>query len=117
MLFYEIEAILEGNVFFLQNIRRPGNLYSEVVEIDCRVIPVLEGKCELGDEIKNWRIVQGNTGENFYITKELVKDDVKNSLLNLKDKGINSISVVLAHSYTYFEHELEVGKIAKELGR
>lgn len=88
-----------------------------MVEIDCRVIPVLEGKCELGNEMQNWRIVKGNTGEKFYITKELVKDDVKRSLVNLKQKGIDSISVALAHSYTYFEHELEVGEIAKEIGR
>lgn len=113
------QSVLKRNIFsfdFLKNIRRPENLYSEVVEINCRVIPVLEGKCELGDQTKDWRIVEGNTGEKFYVTKELIEDEVKKSLMKVKQGGIDSISVALAHSYTYFEQELEVGRIAKELG-
>lgn len=77
---------------------------------------MLEGKCELGDQTTQWRIIQGNTGEKFYVTKELVKEEVRNSLLDLKRKGIDSISVALAHSYTIFDQELEIGKIAEEIG-
>ena len=36
-------------------------------------------------------------------------------IFKLKE-GINSIAVVLIHSYTYQEHELEIGKIAEEIG-
>lgn len=78
---------------------------------------MLEGKCELGSQSNNWRVVIGNTGEKFYITKELDKAEVKRSLLEVKQKGIESISVALAHSYTFFEQELEVGSIAEELGK
>lgn len=87
------------------------------MEVDCRVIPVLKGKCELGNQTSTWRIVQGNTGEDFYVTKELDREEVRASLQNLKRQGINSISVALVHSYTYFDQELEIGNIATELGR
>lgn len=87
-----------------------------MVEVDCRVIPTLEGKCELGDFAKHWRVVEGKTGEKFFVTKELDKEAVTKSLQELKSKGIDSISVALAHSYTYFEHEQKIGAIAKELG-
>jgi hypothetical protein len=100
-----------------QNIKRPEILYSETVEIDCRVVPLLKGQCELGDSIlKDWRVVEGHTGERFYITRDLNKDEVHDKLKAVKDKGINSISVALAHSYTCHEHELEIGRIAQKLG-
>lgn len=100
-----------------QNIQRPEILYSEVVEVDCRVIPKLEGKCELGNFANQWRVVEGKTGETFFVTKELDREAVTKSLQQLKSKGIDSISVALAHSYTYFEHEQQIGAIAKELGK
>lgn len=91
-------------------------MYSEIVEVDCRVIPVLPGKCELKEQANKWRIVDGDTGEKMYVTRELDKDSLRKDLKLIKSKGINSIAVALAHSYTYRDHELEVGEIAKELG-
>ncbi|CAG9764851.1 unnamed protein product [Ceutorhynchus assimilis] len=115
------DILLIGNqarpkIFDLE-IRRPEILYKDVVEVDCRVIPVLEAKCELDESTrKNWRIVTGKTGEKFYVTRELDSEAVKKSLLEIKEKGIDSISVTLAHSYTYFEHEIQIGEIAKDIG-
>lgn len=80
------------------------------------MIPVLEDKCKLGTQTKNWRIVEGITGEKFYVTKEINEDEVKKTLLTIKEKGIQSIAVALLHSYTFYEHELLVGKIAKDIG-
>lgn len=91
-------------------------MYSEVVEVDCRVVPTLPGKCELKEKASKWRIVDGDTGEKLYVTRELDKETLFQDLKNIKDKGIDSIAVALAHSYTYKEHELEVGKVAEELG-
>lgn len=91
-------------------------LYSEIVEVDCRVIPTLPGKCELKEQASKWRIVNGDTGEKMYITRELNRETLRNDLKQIKDKGIDSIAVALAHSYTYKYHELEVGDVAKELG-
>jgi 5-oxoprolinase (ATP-hydrolysing) len=115
------DILLIGNQarpkIFELNIKRPEILYSETVEIDCRVVPLLKGQCELGDSIlKDWRVVEGHTGERFYITRDLNKDEVHDKLKAVKDKGINSISVALAHSYTCHEHELEIGRIAQKLG-
>lgn len=87
------------------------------MEVDCRIIPVLEGKCELGPQTSNWRKIRGRTGETFYVTKELDKEGVRNRLVEIKEKGIQSISVALAHSYTVYEHEVEIGNIAREIGK
>ncbi|XP_066249060.1 5-oxoprolinase [Euwallacea similis] len=114
------DILLIGNQarpkIFELNIQRPEILYSEVVEVDCRVIPMLEGKCDLGEISKDWRIVEGKTGEKFYITNELDAQSVRRSLSELRSKGIDSISVALAHSYTFFDHEKEIGAIAQDLG-
>ncbi|XP_057652765.1 5-oxoprolinase isoform X1 [Diorhabda carinulata] len=114
------DILLIGNQarpkIFDLNIRRPAILYSQVVEVDCRVIPVLEGKCKLGSPTNGWRVVKGKTGEPFYVTKEIDRDEVKSSLMKLKENGIESISVALLHSYTFYDHELEIGEIANELG-
>jgi 5-oxoprolinase (ATP-hydrolysing) len=41
---------------------------------------------------------------------------VKKDLQQLYDDGYRSVAVVLAHSYTFPEHELLVGKVASDLG-
>ncbi|CAH1992910.1 unnamed protein product [Acanthoscelides obtectus] len=101
---------------FELNIRRPDILYSEIVEVDCRVIPAMEGQCQLGKLSEDWPVVQGKTGERYLVTRSPNKEEIRRNLVKLKEKGINSISVALAHSYSYFEHEVIVGDIAKELG-
>jgi 5-oxoprolinase (ATP-hydrolysing) len=71
------------------------------MEVDCRVINL---KCEKCDEITSiWKdkpIVRGVTGEDILIIKEINEAVLKNDLLLLKSKGINSIAVALMHSYT-----------------
>jgi 5-oxoprolinase (ATP-hydrolysing) len=37
-------------------------------------------------------------------------------LQKLFDGGVRSLAVVLLHSYTFPDHEIAVGKIAKEIG-
>ncbi|XP_048517998.1 5-oxoprolinase [Dendroctonus ponderosae] len=114
------DILLIGNQarpkIFELNIRRPDLLYTEVAEVDCRVIPTLEGQCELGDVARKWRIVEGQTGEKFYVTRELDSEAVKSRLMEIKQMGIDSISVALAHSYAYFEHEKQIGDIARRIG-
>lgn len=91
-------------------------LYTEVIEVDCRVIPALEDRCQMDKSGKNWKQVVGTTGEKMLVVKDLEEDKVKKDLLALKQKGIESIAVVLAHSYTYHDHEIRIGKIADEIG-
>nr|CAD7404141.1 unnamed protein product [Timema cristinae] len=78
----------------------PEVLYEEVVEVDCR----------------KWRPIRGTTQEDLLICKDLDSEQLKEDLINLKSKGIESIAVVLAHSYTFQDHELQVGDIARTLG-
>ncbi|RVE51001.1 hypothetical protein evm_004292 [Chilo suppressalis] len=100
---------------FQLNIKRPSVLYKEVVEVDCRVIPALEERCQM-EKPANWKTVVGTTGEKMLVIKNLDEEEVRKDLLKLREKGIESIAVVLAHSYTYHDHELRVGKIASDLG-
>lgn len=50
--------------------------------------------------------------------KLTIKDleTIKTNLQNLYNDGYKSIAVCLAHSYTFPDHELAIGKIAKEVG-
>lgn len=50
------------------------------------------------------------------VVKDVDEEAVRKDLKTIREKGIDSIAVVLAHSYTYREHELKIGKIARELG-
>lgn len=102
------------NIFHL-NIKRPGVLYQEVVEVDCRVIPALEGRCQM-EKDQNWKEVIGTTGEKMLVIKEVEEEAVRRDLKKLLEKGIESVAVVLAHSYTYHDHEVRIGKIAESLG-
>ena len=40
----------------------------------------------------------------------------REGLQKLFDSGVQSLAVVLLHSYTFPEHELAIGKIAQEIG-
>ncbi|XP_050573300.1 5-oxoprolinase [Bombus affinis] len=101
------------NIFDLQVIT-PEVLYERVVEVKCRVIPALPGKCHLDSE--KWRRVKGSTSEDLFITQELDEEKLKLDLKELRRSGIESLAVVLAHSYTFAEHEIRVGELAKLVG-
>ncbi|CAK9830305.1 OPLAH [Anthophora retusa] len=101
------------NIFDLQ-VLTPEVLYKKVVEVKCRVIPALPSKCQL--ETKKWRRVKGSTGEDLFVTEELDEERLKQDLDELKRSGIESLAVVLAHSYTYSEHEVRVGELARLAG-
>lgn len=58
----------------------------------------------------------GETGETLYVTRELDSNALREELMKIKSMGINSIAVALAHSYTFKDHEISVGKIAQEIG-
>lgn len=76
----------------------PDVLYKYVVGIKCRVIPALPGRCHM--ENQTWRRVKGSTGEDLFVTQELDEAQLKEDLKELRDLGIESLAVVLMHSYT-----------------
>ncbi|KAH9960659.1 5-oxoprolinase [Russula dissimulans] len=140
------DLLLIGNQsrpkIFDLNIRRPPQLYSTVVEIDERVTLVGytsdpqaeehkvvfddDGQVKRGYRGKGWdqkgdaegpgRIVQGISGEAVRILKEPDEAAIRADLQKLYDGGYRSVAVVLAHSYTFPEHELQVGKVASSIG-
>ncbi|THH32682.1 hypothetical protein EUX98_g1507 [Antrodiella citrinella] len=140
------DLLLIGNQsrpkIFDLNIRRPPPLYSAVVEIDERVTLVgytsdpnaekhavqfdEDGKVTRGYRGAGWdgeglaegpgEIVKGISGEAVRIMKKPDLDDVKQNLQRLYDDGYRSLAVVLCHSYTFPEHELVVGRLARSMG-
>lgn len=66
---------------------------------------------------RHWQQILGTTGEKMLIIKDLEEDVVRRELKELKKRGIESVAVVLAHSYTYHDHEVRIGKIAHEIGK
>lgn len=59
---------------------------------------------------------QGLTGETVIELKQPDLDKVKLQLEELQRKGIKSIAIVFAHSYTYDKHEQMIGKLAQDMG-
>lgn len=94
------------------NIRKPSNLYEEVVEVNCRMIPARDD-CEM--EIAH-RTVDGISNTKYLIIKELDGAAVRAQLAEVFHRGIKSVAVALAHSYACPEHELQVGAIARTIG-
>lgn len=76
----------------------PDVLYKNIVGVKCRVIPALPGKCRM--ENQSWRKVKGSTGEDLFITQELDEVQLKEDLKELRCQGIESLAVILMHSYT-----------------
>ncbi|KAI9457610.1 5-oxoprolinase [Lactarius psammicola] len=140
------DLLLIGNQsrprIFDLNIRRPPPLYSTVLEIDERVTLVgytsdpraeehkvlfdEHGAVKRGYRGKGWdekgdaegpgKVVRGISGEAVRILKQPDEVSVKKDLQKLYDDGYRSVAVVLAHSYTFPEHELLIGKVASDLG-
>ncbi|WVQ70847.1 hypothetical protein IAR50_000372 [Cryptococcus sp. DSM 104548] len=123
------------------NIKRTKPLYSKAVEVDERVTLVgftsdpnneqnalvfnEDGTvkkaysgvaAEEQESLLKGRIVQGVSGEAVRILKEPDLDVVKADLQHLYDEGYRSIAVCLAHSYTFFDHELAIGRLATDVG-
>lgn len=92
---------------FELNIKKFGTLFEEIEEVDERIEVFSPHEKSIEEQEKTGR---------FAIKKTIDKEKVKNSLQELKSKGIDSIAVSLMHSYEYAEHELQVKQIAQEVG-
>ncbi len=101
------------DIFDLE-IKVPDVLYEDAIELDERVI--LGSKDAInafGSETPQGDAV---TKEKVLIEKALDEVETRNALKKIQSQGINSIAVVLMHGAVYPQHEILVGKIAKELG-
>ncbi len=98
------------NIFDLE-IKKPEQLYEHVVEVDERVRLLDKDEQPTGDSI-----VKGVTGEYLEILKKPDLTTIHQELQRLKADGITSIAVVCMHSYTFPDHEQQIGELARELG-
>lgn len=120
---------------FALNIKRAEVLYSHVVSVDERV--TLEGYTSDpayreravqfdadgnvtrgydGEDVVLGEIVRGMSGEAVRILKKVDLVQVRHDLQKLFDEGIRNLAVVLMHSFTYPNHEQEIGRLAIEMG-
>ncbi|XP_060073815.1 5-oxoprolinase-like [Ylistrum balloti] len=99
------------NIFDLE-IVAPDQLYEEVIEVEERVV-FQQDRCEIK---KACPIVTGTTGEKLEVWRSVDVSQLRQDLQRLLDRGIRSLAVVLLHSYTFADHEQEVGRVAKEMG-
>ncbi|XP_064599058.1 5-oxoprolinase-like [Liolophura sinensis] len=87
-------------------------LYEEIIEVEERLV-LKQKKCEIN---KSCDIVTGVTGEQLEVWQPVNLDKLRDDFQRIKNKGINSVAVVLMHSYTYSGHEKVVEKLAREMG-
>ena len=95
------------------DIKCPEVLYEEVIEVDERMI-LKNSVCEL--DKSDFRPTLGTTGEEMFVSCELMQKELEVKLKALKKRGIDSIACVLMHSYMNSEHEQMVGDMATKLG-
>lgn len=60
--------------------------------------------------------VEGSTGETVLVEQPLDVDTTRAELQRVYDAGIRSVAVVCLHSYTFPDHELLVGQLARDIG-
>ncbi|EFX05636.1 hydantoinase [Grosmannia clavigera kw1407] len=101
-------------------IRRPDPLYSDVFEVDERV--VLESCADSDLRVLKLaspsplQTVSGASGEAVQIVQALDQTSTRAYLDAIYAQGYRSISVCLMHAYIYPAHELQVATLAREAG-
>ncbi|XP_022243322.1 5-oxoprolinase-like isoform X2 [Limulus polyphemus] len=99
------------NIFDLK-IKCPEMLYEDVIEVEERVL-IHQQQCQLN---KKNPICVGTTNEKLEIWTPVNLEKLRIDLENTLSKGISSLAIVLAHSYIFPDHEIQVGNLAKMLG-
>lgn len=101
------------------NIRRPETLFKDVLEIDERVTlhDSSEDASSLSDPHRdNLNLVKGIGGEAIRVLQPLDSEHAKKGLQSLYDKGVRALAITLLHSYTFPDHELQLAKVAQDIG-
>uniref|UniRef100_A0A4W3GQN2 5-oxoprolinase, ATP-hydrolysing n=2 Tax=Callorhinchus milii TaxID=7868 RepID=A0A4W3GQN2_CALMI len=60
--------------------------------------------------------MSGCTGERVQVWQALNESELERELQQVLSRGIRSLAVVLLHSYTWPDHERQVGELARRLG-
>uniref|UniRef100_A0AAV1UZB3 5-oxoprolinase n=1 Tax=Peronospora matthiolae TaxID=2874970 RepID=A0AAV1UZB3_9STRA len=91
-------------------IRMPDTLYDSVIEVEERLQLVNNEKDRLPTDEK------GISGDFIRVIQELDVEDLTAKLQVARDDGIESVAIVLLHSYTFPRHEEKVRDVALKLG-
>uniref|UniRef100_H3H6J5 Hydantoinase/oxoprolinase N-terminal domain-containing protein n=1 Tax=Phytophthora ramorum TaxID=164328 RepID=H3H6J5_PHYRM len=91
-------------------IHMPDTLYDSVVEVDERLQIVSNEKDRQPTDEK------GISGDYIRVIQDLDADDLTKKLQAARDDGVESVAIVLLHSYTFPRHEQQVRDIAVKLG-
>lgn len=94
-------------------IEMPEVLYEKVVEVKERLVLAQE-KC--GINYPHHGVVTGASDVKLEVWEKIDKTALAKDLQHVYDQGIRSLAVVLMHSYIYYNHESEIGDLAKEIG-
>jgi 5-oxoprolinase (ATP-hydrolysing) len=100
-------------------INKPDVLYSEIVEIEELVTIEDSAKDPLPYKIEvssDTGLRVGKSGDIVRILSSLNLERTKASLIELYSRGFRTLSVCLAHSYTFPDHEEAVQALALEVG-
>jgi 5-oxoprolinase (ATP-hydrolysing) len=92
-------------------IRKPELLHTAVLEIDERIRPLQPDEKASGTDT-----IRGTSGEHFRILKKPEPKEIKDGLSKIYNQGIRSLAVVCMHSYAVYDHELLIGRIARDIG-
>lgn len=98
--------------------KTPSLLYEESVEVDERVLLQEFCSSELLEKspMKEMPRKVGVTKEKVLVEKVPDLESVRGELERLRDNGITSLAIALMHAYTFPDHEIMIGDLAKELG-
>ncbi|KAF1845295.1 putative 5-oxoprolinase [Cucurbitaria berberidis CBS 394.84] len=118
------EILVIGNqsrpFMFDLSIRRPEVLYSDVFEVEERIVPATCADSELRRLAINYpdtaQTVSCASGESIQIVKALDVKKTKEHLTKLHSQGYRSIAVCLMHSYIFPDYEIQIREIAQEIG-
>ena len=96
---------------FALEIIRPPQIYRQIIEIDERVRPLHQD-----DPTEPDRTRTGISGELYRIIAAPDPVQIRSLLQQVFATGIRSLAVVLMHGYSFPDHELLVGSIARDIG-
>ena len=112
----EIGTQARPNIFDLE-IKKPENVYEEIYEVDERVILKRSNAAVKDVDLFEEAIeVDSNTNDKLLVLKKPDLDEVEKALKKIHEKGINSVAIVLMHSYMYPAHELSIKEVCKKVG-
>ncbi|KAL1863104.1 hypothetical protein Daus18300_008096 [Diaporthe australafricana] len=101
-------------------VRRPAPLYSDVFEVDERVVPQSCADSDLRTmELLSPEPLEtdvGTSGEAVHVVRHLDAGATRDYLARIYAEGFRSVAVCLMHSYVFPRHELQVAELARAIG-